>query len=58
MPKTGCKHCTGDVAYNDRYDTLYCSSCDVWLEPECTCPPNCEFKGRPDKPSEIVITQP
>jgi len=36
-------------------DSYYCSICDVWTENPCGCPQSeCEFTGRPDKPSQVV----
>lgn len=33
------------------HDTMFCMTCDEWLEPECS-DPACEFcKKRPEKPS-------
>lgn len=37
------------------WDSVCCTTCDVWLEPKCSCGPedDCPFPGtRPARPSE------
>lgn len=49
-----CKACGQEGVRNDQYDSYYCESCKIWLEPGCG-QPNCEIcRGRPAKPSLMV----
>lgn len=48
-----CTKCGQNKVYYDKYDTLFCPDCNVWLESRCS-DPNCEnCSTRPDKPLPI-----
>lgn len=48
--RPNCK-CGEPKLHTMRYDTYYCLKCNEWRENECECGAECEFKGRPEKPS-------
>lgn len=46
-----CIVCLNPLAYNDEYDSQFCSACDEWREETCS-DPSCEYcLERPKKPS-------
>lgn len=60
MTGWNCKNCNSELQYSDRWDAKYCSVCDEWSEPRCSCKPEdnalqmkCYFEcwDRPEKPS-------
>lgn len=47
-----CPLCGADRGYSEEYDSIFCLSCDKWLESSCE-DPGCEFcSSRPVKPSD------
>jgi len=51
-----CPRCKRSGELSDRYDAVYCRSCDQWLESPCedgTCWASCA--ERPKKPSLAVL---
>ena len=51
-----CPRCKHSGELSDRYDAVYCRSCDLWLESPCedgTCWASCA--ERPKKPSLAVL---
>lgn len=48
-------NCGAFKTHNMRYDSFYCSVCDIWVEEVCKCQlGTCEFLGRPEKPSLLT----
>lgn len=47
-----CDKCRSLLGYSNRYDALFCASCDAWCEERCT-DPQCwaACSQRPEKPS-------
>ena len=46
-----CSNCNSKLIYNERYDALFCASCNEWCEPACCNDPTCDCcGGRPPKP--------
>lgn len=42
----------GPLSYNERWDAMYCSHCNVWLSSTCKAK-KCEFcESRPERPLE------
>lgn len=47
-----------EFRYSSKWDSIYCVTCLIWIEPKCDCDPNngslndCPFNGyeRLDKP--------
>ena len=51
-----CPRCKQSGALSDRYDAVYCRTCDLWLESPCedsSCWAGCAV--RPAKPSAAVL---
>jgi hypothetical protein len=38
-------------SYSERYDTIYCEPCDIWLETACKDPACWFCAERPEKPN-------
>ncbi len=54
IKKGKCSKCGRERSYSDRFDSFYCSQCDIWSETKCS-DPECSFcKDRPDRPSLVV----
>lgn len=46
-----CKECHAVAIYSDRWDSLVCVECEIWLEEACNCDPeDCDFADRPARP--------
>ena len=51
IPEFTCPKCKSRTDYNERYDSYFCKSCDLWNSTACK-DPKCEFcTKRPEKPS-------
>ena len=49
-----CPKCGYAAVYFNKYDSLACTRCDIWLTDGCS-EPNCQFcEHRPGKPSHAV----
>lgn len=48
-----CPRCKHSGELSDRYDAVYCRSCDLWLESPCEDGASCA--ERPKKPSLAVL---
>lgn len=45
-----CKKCNQFLIYHEKYDALFCSKCNSWVEEACS-DATCIFcKGRPQSP--------
>lgn len=50
-----CDQCGQLSKYSKKYDSWYCSHCNLWLEVACD-DPDCEYcKNRPEFPKKINI---
>lgn len=46
-----CPTCRKKLIYAERYDALFCASCNEWREAACCTDPSCDYcGGRPAKP--------
>jgi len=36
--KDVCKRCETEVTYSEKFDTFYCTTCNLWLEERCVDP--------------------
>jgi hypothetical protein len=46
-----CPKCSKKRVYSERYDALFCASCNEWQEAACCTDPSCTYcAGRPEKP--------
>lgn len=46
-----CGNCGSKLIYSEDYDSLFCKSCNYWVEDACCNDPSCEScHGRPEHP--------
>lgn len=45
-----CPFCGKESEYNMKYDSYFCSDCNIWLEPPCDDNDCTYCKNRPDRP--------
>lgn len=51
MKHSICSTCDNKASYCEQFDAMYCSSCNTWLEKNCT-DPGCNYcSGRPETPT-------
>lgn len=50
VPRYRCTACYGPTRYDEKFDSVFCPACNIWLEARCGDPECCFCPGRPERP--------